>query len=290
MTYKKEEDQATGLQLHKNSEAELVKTYFSKVFELKQSGKQFPVSLDDVWPLIYERKDNAVKALKSDFVENEDYIIQKTENQVFRQNAESNSKRGGDRRTTLYFLSVECLEYFIVKKVKPVFEVYRQVFHKVVEGNTAQAKIAQFASRFSEETRIAVGMGESTTQVYVKSGMIYAKLSPIMRYLGYMGGSTPAMVNRLGVDNCIYLDDPKQPAWFINSNAFEELIRMTTLSPHPSIVYAIRRDVFGYDMHENVDPYTYKFTDAEMLQVVMEITKSPIKKSSVVELLEKGRR
>lgn len=34
-----------------------------------------------------------------------------------------------------YMLSVPCLEFFIARKVRPVFEVYRKVFHKVVEGN-----------------------------------------------------------------------------------------------------------------------------------------------------------
>ena len=31
-------------------------------------------------------------------------------------------------------LSVPCLEFFIARKVRPVFEVYRQVFHKVASG------------------------------------------------------------------------------------------------------------------------------------------------------------
>lgn len=31
-------------------------------------------------------------------------------------------------------LSIPCLEYFIARKVRPVFEVYRKVFHKVVTG------------------------------------------------------------------------------------------------------------------------------------------------------------
>ena len=32
-------------------------------------------------------------------------------------------------------LSVPCLEFFIARKVRPVFEVYRQVFHKVASGD-----------------------------------------------------------------------------------------------------------------------------------------------------------
>ena len=35
--------------------------------------------------------------------------------------------------TADYYLSTSCLEYFIARKVRPVFEVYRQVFHKAVK-------------------------------------------------------------------------------------------------------------------------------------------------------------
>lgn len=41
----------------------------------------------------------------------------------------------GGRPTNVYMLSVPCLEFFIARKVRPVFEVYRKVFHKVAEGN-----------------------------------------------------------------------------------------------------------------------------------------------------------
>lgn len=35
--------------------------------------------------------------------------------------------------TQVFMLSVPCLEFFIARKVRPVFEVYRKVFHKVVD-------------------------------------------------------------------------------------------------------------------------------------------------------------
>ena len=37
------------------------------------------------------------------------------------------------RPTQVFMLSVPCLEFFIARKVRPVFEVYRKVFHKVVD-------------------------------------------------------------------------------------------------------------------------------------------------------------
>jgi DNA-binding XRE family transcriptional regulator len=106
-----------------------IKTYFTKIFDLKQSGKEFPVNLNDVWRLVYSRKDKAVRVLTSEFIEGEDYITQNTDNQVFPQNGENL----GGRPSVDYYLSVPCLEYFIAKRVREVFEVYRSVFHKVID-------------------------------------------------------------------------------------------------------------------------------------------------------------
>lgn len=78
--------------------------------------------------LAYSRKDHAVRALKKEFIEGLDFS-------PFPNNGERTDKGlfdGGDKID--YMLSVPCLEYFIARKVRPVFEVYRQVFHKVVTG------------------------------------------------------------------------------------------------------------------------------------------------------------
>lgn len=104
--------------LTKSSSSEEIKMYFNTVLILAKASEKYPVNLDEVWMLVYERKDNATKALMRDFIEGEDFI-------TVRQKAE-----GGKFASIDYFLSVPCLEYFIARKVRPVFEVYRQVFHK----------------------------------------------------------------------------------------------------------------------------------------------------------------
>jgi phage antirepressor YoqD-like protein len=109
--------------LTKSSTENEIKTYFKKVLELKQSGEEFPVNLELVWPLVYARKEEAVRALTSDFIQSIDY-------QVLRKNAENPV---GGRPSDDYHLSVSCMEFFIARKVRPVFEVYRQVFHHVAE-------------------------------------------------------------------------------------------------------------------------------------------------------------
>lgn len=141
---KQNEKQGAHLQLSKSSTEEQLKQYFMGIVELNKSSEEFPINLDDIWPIAYNRKEEAVRALTSEgsgFMQDLDY-------QFFRKNAEQNNQgsdfcsaelrskkdgRGGHNKVT-YFLSVSCAEYLIVRKCRPVFEVYRRVFHQVVNG------------------------------------------------------------------------------------------------------------------------------------------------------------
>ncbi len=118
------------LQLTKQSTDQEIKAYFEEVLRMSRDSEEFPVNLDDVWPLVYAEKGKAVRALKSNdlFVENVDY-------KPLAQNGKrmANGQFDGGNQVT-YMLSVPCLEFFIARKVRPVFEVYRQVFHKVASG------------------------------------------------------------------------------------------------------------------------------------------------------------
>ena len=106
--------------LSKKSGNEQIRQYFTQVCKLHDGGNEFPVDFDSVWPLVYSTKGNALKALISDgmFQEGIDF-------KIFIQN-DKNSK---GRPTDKYMLTVSCMEYFIARKEKAVFEVYRTVFH-----------------------------------------------------------------------------------------------------------------------------------------------------------------
>jgi hypothetical protein len=133
-----------------------IKNYFEKILELKNTGEDFPVDFDDVWMLVYSRRNNAVRELKRNFIQNFDYhplILNDKQNQILLrrnpqqdstqnlaqspdyqfllQNEQKEFKQG--RSFITYKLSVPCLEFFIAKRVRPVFEVYRQVFHQAVD-------------------------------------------------------------------------------------------------------------------------------------------------------------
>lgn len=123
------------LQLTKQSTAQEIKAYFEEVLKLSRDSEEFPVNLDDVWPLVYAEKGKAVRALKSNelFVEGIDFILLAQNGKQDGNNGKQVNSWGGNNQVT-YMLSVPCLEFFIARKVRPVFEVYRQVFHKVASG------------------------------------------------------------------------------------------------------------------------------------------------------------
>lgn len=134
MTSNKNVNQAPRLQLTKSSTEEQLKQYFESIVELNHSDEEFPVNLDDVWPLVYSRKDSAIRQLRSDFIEGDDYVMKVPDYQFFHKNV---GKSEIGRPIETYHLSVPCLEYLVVRKVRAVFEVYRQVFHRVTGGGVA---------------------------------------------------------------------------------------------------------------------------------------------------------
>ena len=123
-------------QLTKKSSESEIKAYFEGIAKLMQSNEQFPVNLEDVWQLVYSTKGKAVQTLKRSelFIEGIYYQIfnQKVKKSGVFNQEEKNLEFMG-RPTQVFILSVPCLEFFIARKVRPVFEVYRKVFHKVVD-------------------------------------------------------------------------------------------------------------------------------------------------------------
>ena len=138
--------------LSKESSDNELKCYFEAVLKLSQSDNEFPINLEDVWVLAYTNKGDAVKALKKNFIESIDY-------EVFSKNPKNPQ---GGRPTENYMLSTSCLEYFIARKVRPVFEVYRQVFHKAVQKETLfkESEIKSYLLQADQLAREAVKRAE----------------------------------------------------------------------------------------------------------------------------------
>lgn len=127
-----------NLILSKESSESEIKRYFNAVLELSKSDNEFPINIDEVWMLVYSRRDYATDALKKDFIENVDYRCTSVKTEV------------GSTRIE-YEISVSCMEFFIARKVRPVFEVYRQVFHKVAKQELSRKELALMVIQAEEE-------------------------------------------------------------------------------------------------------------------------------------------
>lgn len=114
------------LVLNKESDENELKEYFNAILELSKGSKKFTVDLDDVWRLAYANKAIATRALQTEFIESIDY-------QILSKNVEKSFGRPAKQ----YKLSVPCLEYFIARKVRAVFNIYSKIFHKVAEQQNA---------------------------------------------------------------------------------------------------------------------------------------------------------
>lgn len=150
--------------LVKTSTQPQIKDYFKKVIELKQSKEQFPIDLDDVYSLVYNKKGIAVKRLMFLYTEGIDY-----------QSLHQNVKReiGGSVRT-VYMLSIECFEHLICRKNRSVFEVYRQVFHKALEkhlSNDSLVSIPEYCEEFNKTIRSFYGLKAHYKKAFVFNGV-----------------------------------------------------------------------------------------------------------------------
>lgn len=105
-----------------------LKVYFQKVLELKDSGNKFPVSLDEIWPLAYTQKRDAMRVLQREFIEGEEFEACQKGKVVRMNNLENGVK-------TDILVSVQVMEYLVARKKRAVFEVYREVFHQAIEAN-----------------------------------------------------------------------------------------------------------------------------------------------------------
>lgn len=164
----------TDLILSKQSNDSDIKRYFESVLKLSDAGNEFPVELDLVWMLVYGRKEEAVRALTQDqqFIENVDY-------QVLRKIAEN--PKGG-RPSNEYRLTISCMEFFIARKVRPVFEVYRQVFHKVAKHELSRKELALMVVQAEEEKeRLALENKQLEADNQHKQATIEAQTSELKK-------------------------------------------------------------------------------------------------------------
>ena len=165
----------TDLILSKQSNDSDIKRYFEAVLELSKSDNEFPINLDEVWMLVYPRKDHAVRALKENFIEGVDY-------QPLPKNGERSKSGQFISGGTDYRLTISCMEFFIARKVRPVFEVYRQVFHKVAKHELSRKELALMVVQAEEEKeRLALENKQLEADNQQKQATIEAQTSELKK-------------------------------------------------------------------------------------------------------------
>lgn len=280
------------MQLSKSSTPKVITNYFSKILQLKQDGKEFPVNLDDVWPLVYNQKGKALSTLRSDFIEGEDFYLSQMGKVV-----NSNELRNGIKIDA--YLSVACLEYFIAKKVKPVFDVYRKVFHATVE-NTQKPQPRQISqdATYREGEHFTRKMGETMISGIFTQGQCFYHLNSILSYLGHVKSGTHYS-SRLSPDDAIF--KPIAPGsnsnqWFVNLEGFTQML--VYLKPNNKgissrrieTVYAdlFRKTIEGKPLTPTRHPY--RFTHEQMNELFYEVSKIQRVKlqKGIYELLRGG--
>ena len=198
--------------LSKSSSSEDLKRYFTAVLELSKSDNKFPINLDDVWQLVYSERGKAVRALRNNFFEGEDFVSSSLS--PLAQNGKRSEKGqfNGENKVN-YFLSLSCLEYFIARKVRPVFEVYRQVFHKVAESTHSlpttykealQQLLAQVEQNEQLQQQNALMLPKARTYDAVMNTPFDEKLKTTSSVAAEIGMSAQALNTMLVACNIIY--------------------------------------------------------------------------------------
>lgn len=155
-------DIMANLILTKSSTEDDLKRYFNAVLELSQSDNEFPINFDEVWMLVYKDKRSAIFELRDKFLQDVDY-------QTVRRKVQASNVAGYVYQDD-YFLTVSCMEFFIARKVRPVFEIYRRVFHKTAQmrpqlpKNYADA-LRQLAAQVEQNEKLLNEVEEKRTLI-----------------------------------------------------------------------------------------------------------------------------
>lgn len=126
--------ETTQYKLTKASGEAGIRQYFEAIVRLEREQKeQFPIDLDTVWELAYERKHKAIEVLKSAFIEGTDFkaLTQKVQ------------AGPGTSTKVQYYLTVPAMEWFVARRVPAVFAVYREVFHRTAKKHAADPRIGK---------------------------------------------------------------------------------------------------------------------------------------------------
>ena len=150
---------------------EEIKSYFDSLYRfVSEKGEdEFCVDLDDVFHYAYKAKKEAMRALTKSgvFINGYDYIVV------------CKAAQGQFSSKTKIMMTMRCFEFFIVKKNRELFEVYRSIFHFVLAGNIPKQIINVTPIGIVDGTE---SNAENNKNVYPTG---YNSIKRILRSIGY---------------------------------------------------------------------------------------------------------
>jgi phage regulator Rha-like protein len=193
----------------------------------------------------------------------------------------------GEKRPQFLLTATECL--YVAAKFNDETRARLVLrWEELEKANKQQKQLSENAYGLQENTVITVPMGKEVTHIYIDQGVIYTRLSQLMRYLGYQTVTGRAYVDRIGRKHFRQVDVAFNKVWFVNIEGYEELLRMTKMKIEPAKLTEIYRDVFRNGRPErDKQHFTYQFTDSEMLSIVMDISSFRQKSALVGQIMDK---
>ena len=250
-------------QLTKDSPREILKNYFKGIIALSRSQNKYPVDLDDVWPLFYTRKSDAVYELRHGgrFYEEDDYIVLKSNELILRnfpQN-KSNIEEGvkienRGRKEDKYYLTLSCVEYLVVRRFRPAFNVYRLFLQSRLnlnEGLVYSSSINEdyiFTSDTSADilSEYIVDMHEAEKngdKQPISLTSVFAIAFPTMQAaINEINGIGPSSSMREGVDYKIVRTGDKQ-GYYLSIDCFNWLIARKKAVVYHAYSIAVQRNL-----------------------------------------------
>ena len=147
--------------------------YFIDVRKRQVAGERFPFDLDELVPSVYTQKVKAVKALTGKFTQGADY-------EAFYPEVKSTVD---GVKPIKYRLTTETFEYMVAKKNRAIFEVYRRVFHAVMDAaEKAKAKSLKFlAGKWEAAKKLAASVGLEGNMVVFSANRAMPTSTPRLR-------------------------------------------------------------------------------------------------------------
>lgn len=150
-------------------------------------------------------------------------------------------------------------------------------------------EIPETASSMSEETLITVPMGSSINQIWVSGGVIYARLTTLMRFVGYKDTVSSQRIGRLGASHFRKVRCGGQETWFVDIAGFNALLEYTGKQTDSRTLRAIYR-MYGITEADNLPEYAYCFTEDEMYNIQRAANRRPYNRADLLDLLWDGRK